>query len=75
MDKVWYKSKTILAAVFFALVGLADVLGAIDLKPLLLMLGVPAEKTEGVTLMLTVVFGLLRVATSGSVTARREGEP
>lgn len=74
MSKVWYRSKTILVSILFALVGLADALGAIDLKPFLIFVGVPAEKTDGAVMMLSIVFALLRVVTSGTVTARREGE-
>lgn len=71
MSKVWYKSKTLLLTIVFSLVGLADLLDFIDLRPLLLMVGVPAEKTDGVMLLLTLLFGALRLATSSGVSARR----
>lgn len=68
MDKVWYTSKTILLSLALTIIGVADLLGAIDLKPVVVLFGVPPEKAPGVVLLGTIVFTLLRVVTTKAVT-------
>jgi hypothetical protein len=68
MDKVWYKSKTIITAFVMTILGMADLLGAIDITPILTLAGVPADKASGVVLMLSIGFAFLRTKTTGSVT-------
>lgn len=68
MDKVWYTSKTVLAAVVVVLLGLADQFQQIDLKSILLMLGVPDERTGGIVSMIGLGFLILRLITTSGLT-------
>ena len=73
-SKVWFKSKTILLSLALAGVGLADSLGAINLTPLFHLFGVPEDKQAGVTLLLSIVFAMLRLASTGAVTATKKDD-
>ena len=72
MDKVWYKSKTILLSLMLTLIGVADTVGAIDLTPILVMVGVPAERAPGIVMICTIAFAILRTVTSGAVTMKKD---
>jgi hypothetical protein len=62
--KVWWKSKTIIAAVLFAGVGLLDIVGTVDLKAIVMLLGVSEAKVPGVIALLTIIFAWLRALTT-----------
>ena len=64
--------KTIVVAVAFALVGLADVVQAIDLRAVLELLGVPQEQIGGVVTVISTVFLVLRAVTTGPVGKRKD---
>ena len=74
-SKVWYRSKTILASLALAAVGLADTLGAINLNPLFDLFGIPEAKQAGFSLLVFIVFAVLRVMSSGVVTATKKDDP
>ncbi len=68
MEKLWAKVKgwrTILAAGLTALLGIADVFGAIDLRPLVAVLVHGDEaKLGAVMTVLAIIFALLRFVTT-----------
>jgi hypothetical protein len=66
--------KTTLAGLLFFIASFADVLGMIDLRTTLPLLGVPVEKVGAVVAIVTVVFMLLRAFTNGPMFGKKDDD-
>lgn len=62
--------RTALVATLLFLAGLADVVGAVDMREVLSLLGVPTEKLGGVVALISLGFGVLRYITTSPVGRR-----
>jgi hypothetical protein len=78
MDKIWFKSKTVIVGAILAIIGFADQVDLIDLKAnltsALLMLGLPEAKIGGIVTLVCLIFTLLRFASAGSVSLTKKGD-
>lgn len=69
LRKIW-KSWTVWASGLVMAAGSADVLGAVDMKAVLALAGVPPEKIGGAFALMGLVFFLLRLKTTKPVSAK-----
>jgi hypothetical protein len=76
--KLWNRIRgwrTIAAALLTALIGIADVAGAIDLRPLVRVLVHGDEAAVGAMMtLLALMFALLRLITTGPVGREKAGQ-